>query len=110
MCLTLDSDISVKILKLGTALLGQDHYRFQCMLMGLKDNLKASVMYQWTKNGGTQTNQLQSNSQTLSFGPLRLTDAGNYTCQVRVSSDHLSRDIIVTSFRVVRFQSKLRKL
>ena len=101
--------MSADILENGTALLGQNGYRLDCMTVGLDDNLDVSVTYQWTKDDGTHTVQLQSNSQTLSFGPLRLTDAGNYTCQVTVSSHHLSKDITATSFRALHLQSKLRK-
>ena len=81
----------------------------ECMTEGLEHNLDVSVTYLWTKDDGSQTEQLQSNSHTLSFSPLGLTDAGNYTCQVTVSAEYFSRDVIVTSFRVVRLQSKLRK-
>ena len=41
-----------------------------------------SITYQWTKNNGTQT-QIGTD-KVLSFSPLRLSDAGRYTCQAAV--------------------------
>ena len=38
-----------------------------------------SITYQWTKNNGTQTQV--GTDRVLSFSPLRLSDAGWYTCQ-----------------------------
>ena len=81
----------------------------ECMTEGLEHNLDVLVTYRWTKEDGSQIVQLQSNPHTLSFGPLRLTDAGNYTCRVTINSDHFSRDVIATSYKVVRLQSELRK-
>jgi hypothetical protein len=41
-----------------------------------------SITYQWTKNNETQVG---TDSQVLSFSPLRLSDAGRFTCQATVS-------------------------
>ena len=46
-------------------------------------NPNPSITYQWTKNNGTQT-QVEAD-RVLSFSPLRLSDAGRYTCQATVS-------------------------
>ena len=43
-----------------------------------------SITYQWTKNNGTQT-QIGAD-RAFSLSPLRLSDAGRYTCQATVSS------------------------
>ena len=41
--------------------------------------------YQWIKNNVTITQiEVDSESNTLSFSPLRLSDAGQYTCQSTV--------------------------
>ena len=44
-----------------------------------------SITYQWTKNDGSQTIQVGTD-RVLSFSPLRLSDAGRYTCQATVTS------------------------
>ena len=43
-----------------------------------------TITYQWTKNNGTQTQV--GTDRVLSFSPLRLSDAGRYTCQATVIS------------------------
>ena len=64
--------------------------------------------YQWTKNNSTVTElQVGSESKTLSFSSLRLSDAGRYTCHTTVSSFRIndnhsirvmgSHDIIIPS-------------
>ena len=69
-------------------------------------NLDASVTYQWTKANETYT-QIRSVSRDLSFAPLRLSDAGNYTCQVTVDSNHLNKSINVATFKIVYVESEL---
>ena len=59
-------------------MLGQSGYSLIC---GGAAN--PSITYQWTKNNGSQT-QVGTN-RVLSFSPLRLSDAGQYTCQATVS-------------------------
>ena len=51
-------------------------------------------MYQWTKNNGTLV-QLEIETSTLSFSPLKLSDAGQYICQAAISTYYQSNDIIV---------------
>ena len=59
-------------------------YALICSLSGV-ENLNPIITYQWIKNNGTQI-QVGTNSNTISFSPLRLSDAGQYTCQVTVDS------------------------
>ena len=89
-------------------MLGQNGYSLSCGVSGA-DNLDPSITYEWTKKNGTET-QLQAGSDPniVSFSPLRLSDAGEYTCQVNVSSSYLSNDIINMSKTLyVTVQSKL---
>ena len=46
-----------------------------------------TISYQWTKNNGTAQIQVGNNSNMLIFSSLRLSDAGQYTCQVMVGSE-----------------------
>ena len=83
--------VSVQITTSGAPMLGQS-YSLTCGVNGA-ENLSVSITYQWIKD--TQT-QIQVGA-VLSFSPLRLSDAGNYTCQATVMSSLLSAPITVTS-------------
>ena len=59
-----------------------------CIVIGIRsDNL--IVNYQWTKNNGTTQAEV-GNSSTLLFSPLKLSDAGQYICQVMIGSQKYS--------------------
>ena len=65
--------------------MGQSGYSLICgVTVTGADTGNPSITYQWTKNNGTQT-QVGAD-RVLSFSPLRLSDAGRYTCQATVSS------------------------
>ena len=57
-----------------------------CTVTGLT-NSNPTITYQWMKNNGTHQIQVGNNSNKLSFPSLRLSDAGQYTCQVTVDSE-----------------------
>ena len=85
--------ISVQITTSGTPMLGQSGYSLTCGITGA-ENLNPSITYQWTKNNGTETQiQVGADPKVLSFSPLRLSDAGRYTCQATVSSPYLNDNI-----------------
>ena len=87
-------------------MLGQSDYSLTCGVIGA-GNLNPSITFQWTKNNGTQTQiQVGADPRVLSFSPLRLSDAGQYTCQTTVSSPYLNSDITVMGTQDVRIQSK----
>ena len=54
----------------------------------------ATVTYQWFKNGAVVSGQMMA---TLSFSPLAISDAGNYTCQATVTFSLLTDPIITAS-------------
>ena len=62
----------------GAKVLGQSGYSLTCGVIVMEIE-NPSITYQWTKNNGTQT-QIGTD-RVLSFSPLRLSDAGQYTCQ-----------------------------
>ena len=62
------------------------NYTLLCNISGteyLKPN--SIINYQWTKNNGTRT-EVGTNSNTLHFSALKLSDAGGYTCEVTINS------------------------
>ena len=65
------------------------------------------MTYQWTKNG-TQT--IRDSSSILTFSPLKLSDAGMYTCRVDISSDYLDSTLSAHNSIPLNVQSKLFKL
>ena len=65
-------------------MLGQSGYSLICgVTVTGADAGNPSIAYQWTKNNGTQT-QVGAD-RVLSFSPLRLSDAGRYTCHILTS-------------------------
>ena len=94
--------ISVQITTSGTPVLGQSGYSLTCGVTGT-GNLSPSITYQWTKIDGTQTTQVEA---VLSFSPLRLSDAGQYTCQATVTSPYLNSGITMTDTHDVTLQSE----
>ena len=57
-----------------------------CSVSGIGSS-NPTISYQWIKNNGATQTQVGSNSNTLAFSSLRLSDAGQYTCRVTVGSE-----------------------
>ena len=72
----------------GTPTVG-DSYSLTCTVTGA-DRLNPTITYQWFKDNTMVSGETQS---TLSFSPLSLSDAGQYRCDVTVSSTLLSQSI-----------------
>ena len=87
----------------GTPTLGES-YPLTCTVTGA-DRLNPTVTYQWFKNTAVVSGETQS---TLSFSSLSLSDAGQYRCDVTVSSTLLSQSITkMSNTQDLTFQSKL---
>ena len=98
--------MSVRVTPSGSPVLRQNGYSLTCVVSGA-GNLNASITYQWTKNNGTQTQiPVESTPSVLSFSPLRLSDAGRYTCQATVSLPCLNNNFTRTDSHDVTFQSE----
>ena len=109
-CIQLTNPISiypvgvVDIITGGSPMLGQN-YTLTCRFFATCN--PCSITYQWTKNNGTLV-QLETETSTLSFSPLKLSDAGLYTCQAIISIFNFSDDITVsaTGSQDIRFESE----
>ena len=91
-------------------MLGQNGYSLTCGVNGA-GNLSPTITYQWIKNNGTLTQiELGSDPKLLSLdsSPLRLSDAGRYTCQVTVTSPYLIDNITVMDSQDITIQSEFR--
>ena len=84
-------------------MLGQNGYILTCRVF-VSDYYCPSITYQWTKNNVTII-QLGSLPNILSFSPLRLSDAGQYTCQANISSFRINNVIIVMGSQDIHIQS-----
>ena len=72
----------------GTPIVGES-YSLTCTVTGA-DQLNPTITYQWFKDNTVVSGETQS---TLSFSSLSLSDAGQYRCDVTVSSTLLSQPI-----------------
>ena len=98
----------IQIIPSGAPTLGQNGYTLTCRVLVAK-YLCASIAYQWTKNNNTAVIQpptAHKQTNALSFSPLRLSDAGQYTCYATISSPYLSSDVMLTDSHDVRIQGK----
>ena len=83
-------------------MVGQTGYTLTCGVTGA-DNLNQTITYQWTRNNGTTQTQVETNSMTLLISPLRLSDAGNYSC--RIISTLLNNPVATNISQSVMIQS-----
>ena len=81
-------------------MVGQTGYTLTCDIFGA-DNLNPTIT--WIMNGSTQL-QL-GDSRTLTFTPLRLSDAGNYSC--RITPTLLNDQVTARNNQSVIIQCKL---
>ena len=90
--------MSVQVKGSGAAPTSGEDYQLTCSISaGGVGNLGPTTTYRWTKNSGSGQTQVETNSNTLSFTPLRLSDAASYICEIIVSSNYLSGDIMAVS-------------
>ena len=72
-----------------------------CSLTG-GASLQLTLSYQWTREGGS----LMTSTATLNFDTLYLSDAGQYSCQVILTSSQLERGYTVAAHYTIEFMSK----
>ena len=86
----------------GTPTVGES-YSLTCTVTGA-DRLNPTISYQWFKNTAVVSGETQS---TLSFSSLSLSDAGQYRCDVTVSSNLLSQSVMnMSNTQDLTLQSK----
>ena len=86
----LDPNITVIVNGIATPSAGET-YSLNCGVSGADS---FNVTYQWQKNSSNLSSETGS---VLSFTTLRLSDAGRYSCLVRVSSTLFSQETVVSS-------------
>ena len=92
-------------------MVGQTGYTLTCDVSGA-DNLTPMITYKWTRNDGSTQIQVGTNSNTLTLSPLRLSNAGDYTCSATINSVLLNNPWFgsYTQFESVTIQSELLNL
>ena len=85
----------------GGPMAGQS-FSLTCSLSG-GASLQPTLSYQWTREGGS----LMTNTATLNFDTLYLSDAGQYSCQVILTSSQLEGEHTVAAHYTIEFRSKL---
>ena len=89
------SAITVEVISPSDPPAAGERYSLMCTVTGV-DSLNPTINYQWFKTTTNRT-QVGTNSPILTFDPLVLSDAGQYSCEVTVSSSLLSQDTIIVS-------------
>ena len=99
--------VSVQVTDSGATPTAGDYYQLTCSVSGDENLNHTTTTYRWTKNSGSGQLQVGASS-TLSFTPLRLSDAASYVCEVIISSSYLTRDIVAMNVNPwdVRIQSE----
>ena len=84
--------VSVQVNASGATPTAGGDYQLTCSVFGDENLNPTSTTYRWIKNSGSD--QIQAGtSSTLSFTPLRLSDAASYVYEVTISSSYLTGDI-----------------
>ena len=84
--------MSVQISGGATPTAGED-YQLTCSVSGA-ENLNPTTTYRWIRSSSSGQTQVGTNSNILSFTPLRLADAASYFCEVTIHSSYLTGNIV----------------
>ena len=87
----IDPTIEDDILTTGT------NFSLICNVYGTA-KLRPELSFEWTYyNNGTDLEVVKTNSNELGFSPLKLSDAGAYTCRVSINSSLLNSNLTISS-------------
>ena len=78
------------------------NYVLTCGVIGA-ENLSPNITYWWTKDS---SGNIGYHSSSISFSPLRLSDAGQYTCHIIVQSPFIYNEASVTAYQNVTLKRK----
>ena len=67
-----------------------------CIVNGT-EKLRSELTFEWTHFNGADLEKAGTNSKELHFSPLMLSDAGEYTCTVNISSSLLNTNLTINS-------------
>jgi hypothetical protein len=98
----IEPDIVVQIASTaaeGSYLTTGTNFSLICIVNGTA-KLRSDLTFEWMHFNGTDHDiieKVRANSRELHFEPLKLSDAGEYTCTVNISSSLLNSNLIINS-------------
>jgi len=99
----------VVITPAGTAVVGQS-YSLSCSVSGADSLNPTSTTYRWYNESSNPRSQVGINSSTYTLNPLRPYHAGQYTCEVMITSPYLNDALSQSMMQDITVQSKLCNL
>ena len=88
----------------NTSGIAGEKYALTCRVFGA-EKLHPFMTYKWMKNTSGSQVPVGANSSALSFSPVRLSDAANYSCMVTIASSYLTASITAMASQSVIIQS-----
>jgi dihydroxyacetone kinase DhaKLM complex PTS-EIIA-like component DhaM len=82
----------------GPNLTAGTNFSLICIANGTANLRSASdLSYEWMYFNGANLEKVGTNSRKLHFSPLKLSDAGEYTCTMNISSSLLNSNLMINS-------------
>ena len=72
------------------------NFSLTCIVGGI-ENLMAELIVEWIRFNGIDIEKINVTSNEIHFLPLKLSEAGNYVCQVSIRSSLLRSDLSFVS-------------
>jgi hypothetical protein len=90
----LEPDIVVQIASTfeGHNLTAGTNFSLICIVDGII-KLRPELSFEWIHFNGTDFDEINVTSNAIHFSPLKLSEAGNYMCQVNIRSSLLRSDL-----------------
>ena len=101
--------VSVVITPTGTAVVGQLGYSLDCSVSGA-DSLNPTITYRWYNESSNPRSQVGTTSSYGFPERLRPYHAGEYTCEVTITTPYLDEDLSSSMMQDITLQSKLCNL
>ena len=100
--------VSVVITPTGTAVVGQS-YSLSCSVSGADSLSPTSTTYHWYNESSNPRSQVGT-TNTYTLNPLQPYHAGQYTCEVMITSPYLNRDLHQSVMQDITVRSMLYML
>jgi len=91
----------------GTAVAGQSYF-LSCSVSGA-GSLSPTITYRWYNESSNPRSQVGT-TKTYTLNPLQLYYAGQYTCEVTITSPYMNGDLSQRMMQDITVQSKLCNL
>ena len=94
----LEPDIVVEITSTseGHNMSAGTNFSLTCIIGGI-EKLRPELIFEWIRFNGIDFEEINVTSNKIHFFPLKLSEAGNYMCQVSIRSSLLRSDLSLVS-------------